>query len=167
MDPHRLLPSHSLSCPHSPEWCNRMHEAALSLRVQSVTCVPSLPHPNLCVPSPRARVSFAGLLAASGSTRRAADAACFAHPSHRKIMEAVHGMAAEDVGEYYISGIRAPTLCLTAGNDDPRCKPGSRRPFESKRIHAVALIPVLFRASHARRRRRGVDPRGLPRRPKV
>lgn len=68
--------------------------------------------------------TFAALLSASGSTRRACDAACFVHPSHRAIMEKVHGMAPEDVGEYYIGGIRAPTLCLTAGNDDPRCKPG-------------------------------------------
>ena len=68
--------------------------------------------------------SFAALLAASGGTRRSIDAACFAHPSHRKIMEMVHGMAPEDVGEYYVGGIRTPTLCLTAGNDDPRCKPG-------------------------------------------
>ena len=68
--------------------------------------------------------TFAALLAASEGTKRTIDAACFAHPSHRKIMEVVHGMAPENVGEYYVGGIRTPTLCLTAGNDDPRCKPG-------------------------------------------
>jgi dienelactone hydrolase len=71
--------------------------------------------------------TFAALLAASGggagATKRGADAACFVHPSHRKIMEVVHGMAPEEVGEYYVGGIRAPTLCLAAGNDDSRCKP--------------------------------------------
>ena len=68
--------------------------------------------------------TFAALLAASEGTKRTIDAACFAHPSHRKIMEVVHGMAPENVGEYYVGGIRTPTLCLAAGNDDPRCKPG-------------------------------------------
>jgi len=68
--------------------------------------------------------SFPALLAASGNTKRAVAAACFAHPSHRKIMEKVHGMVPEDVGEYYVGAVRTPTLCLTAGNDDPRCKPG-------------------------------------------
>jgi len=52
------------------------------------------------------------------------NATCFVHPSHRKIMEVVHGMAPADVGEYYVGSIRTPTLCLAAGNDDPRCKPG-------------------------------------------
>jgi len=69
--------------------------------------------------------SFAALLAASAAGEaNAVRAACFAHPSHRKIMEVVHKMAPEDVGEYYLGVVRAPTLCLTAGNDDPRCKPG-------------------------------------------
>lgn len=68
--------------------------------------------------------TFASLLAASGNTKRSTSAACFAHPSHRKIMEVVHEMPPADVGEYFLSGIRIPVLCLAAGNDDVRCKPG-------------------------------------------
>lgn len=70
--------------------------------------------------------TFAALVVASGNAQAgsaAVHAACFAHPSHRKIMEKMHGIADVDVGEYYLGAIRVPTMCLTAGNDDPRCKP--------------------------------------------
>lgn len=82
--------------------------------------------------------SYAALLAASASD--AVHAACFAHPSHRKIMEVVHGMVPEDVGEFYLGAVRAPTLCLTAGNDDPRCKPGGT----DERIIKMSETPTSF-----------------------
>ena len=83
--------------------------------------------------------TFAALLAGSGSST-AVKAACFAHPSHRAVMEKMHGIAPHDVGEYYLGSFRAPTLCLTAGNDDPRCKPGGT----DEKILQLAGVPTKF-----------------------
>jgi len=83
--------------------------------------------------------SFAALITAAG-TSKALRAACFAHPSHRKVMENIHGFAPEDVGEFYLGAVRAPTLCLTAGNDDPRCKPGG----VDEKMLGLADVPTKF-----------------------
>jgi dienelactone hydrolase len=61
------------------------------------------------------------LAAASGRVQ----AACLAHPSHRKIMEVVHDLSAT-ISDAHVAGSKAATMVLAAGNDDPRCKPGGK-----------------------------------------
>ena len=84
--------------------------------------------------------TFPALMTSSGWVSADVKATCFAHPSHRKVMENMHGMAPEDVGEYYLGAVRVPTLCLTAGNDDARCKPNGT----DEKILKLADVPTKF-----------------------
>ena len=89
--------------------------------------------------------TYAALLAASSNPQSGAaavHAACFAHPSHRKIMESIHGIDPADVGEYYLGAVRVPTMCLAAGNDDPRCKPDG----VDEKILKQSDVPTRFEA---------------------
>lgn len=53
-------------------------------------------------------------------------AAALVHPSHRPQLEQVHAMSEAKVDALLRGGedAQCPTLMLTAGNDDKRCKPG-------------------------------------------
>ena len=65
--------------------------------------------------------SFASILAQSGDAE--VHAAALVHPSHRKILEKVHGTS-EGQADALIGYAKGATLMLAAGNDDERCKPG-------------------------------------------
>ena len=67
--------------------------------------------------------SFASILAQSGE--REVHAAALVHPSHRKMLEKVHG-ASEGQADALIAYAKGATLMLAAGNDDERCKPGGK-----------------------------------------
>lgn len=78
--------------------------------------------------------SFAGTLAAAGGRVRAV---AHVHPSHRKLLEKVHSYSAE-ASDALVGRAKAATCMLTAGNDDPRCKPGGA----DERLLKAAGVPV-------------------------
>lgn len=80
--------------------------------------------------------AYAAVLARSADL---VHAVALVHPSHRKQLEAVHGMSEADVDALLGVG-EAATVMLTAGNDDARCKPGGA----DETLLRAAATPVHF-----------------------
>lgn len=76
-----------------------------------------------------------------GSATGRFDAVACAHPSHRKLLEGVHGMSADEADDLVGAG-RAPTLMLAAAGDDARCLPGER----DEALLSAAHVPRSFEA---------------------